>query len=100
LRKAAPVNHDPMTVQSSGRGGDRPAPSQYPKIALDLGQQGTVTLLVTVDDEGKVVSADIRESSGSPILDQSAQDWVKRHWTIPPVNGGHVFLAPIHYVLK
>jgi protein TonB len=99
LKKAAPVKHEPARIESSGAGGDRPRPDRYPKIAEQLGQQGTVTLLITVNDEGKVVSADIHESSGSVILDQAAQDWVKAHWIIPPVSGGHLFLAPIHYKL-
>ncbi len=100
LKKAAPVRPDePKTIQSTGRGGERPAPSPYPPIAEQLGYQGTVILLLTVDDSGKVLSADIRQSSGSMILDGNAQDWVKRHWIVPPVNGGHVFLAPIRYQL-
>lgn len=64
-----------------------------------MDQQGTVTFLVTVDDAGKVTSIDIQESSGSSILDDYAQRWIKRHWIIPPVNGGHVFRAPIRFVL-
>jgi TonB family protein len=63
-------------------------------------QQGTVTLLVTVNDAGKVESAEIKESSGHVVLDHNAQEWVKRHWTIPPGSGGHLFLAPIRYQLK
>jgi periplasmic protein TonB len=100
LKKAAPVQHDPTTIASTGQGGDRPAPDQYPEYALKFGQQGTVVLLVTVDDAGKVVSAEIKESSGSPILDDDAQKWVKRHWIIPPANGGHLYLAPIRYQLR
>jgi protein TonB len=99
LKKAAPVKHEPTRIESSGAGGDQPGPA-YPPLAREMGQQGTVTLMVTVDDLGKVTSAEIHESSGSVILDRNAQDWVKRHWIIPPVNGGHLFLAPIHYKLK
>jgi len=100
LKTAAPVKHEPVVVQSSGKGGDRPAPDRYPPIAQQLQQQGTVVLQVTVNDAGKVVSVEVHESSGSPILDQNAADWVKHHWTIPPVNDGHVFLAPIKYALR
>lgn len=100
VRKTVAVRQEPARIQSTGRGGERPAPDQYPKIAQQLEQQGTVTLRLTVDDAGRVVSAEIQESSGSIILDRSAQDWVKRRWTIPPVNGGHVFLAPIKYQLR
>jgi protein TonB len=101
LKKAAPVRHDePPTIQSTGKGGERPPPYPYPMIAEQMGHQGTVILLLTVDDSGKVVSADIQKSSGSAILDDNAQNWVKRHWIVPPVNGGHVFLAPIQYKLS
>jgi TonB family protein len=101
LKKAAPVRpNEPTTIQSTGQGGERPKPDSYPRIAEQLGIQGTVILLLTVNDSGKVVSADIQQSSGSAILDDNAQDWVKRHWIVPPVNGGHVFLAPIRYQLK
>jgi TonB family protein len=100
LRTVAPVKHDPTTIDNTGAGGERPKPDSYPHIAEQLGQQGTVTLLLTVDDAGRVVSADIHESSGSPILDGHAQNWVKRHWIVRPVNGGHTFLAPIKYYLR
>jgi TonB family protein len=100
LRQAAPVRHEPTTIDNTGSGGERPKPDSYPHIAEQLGQQGTVTLLLTVNDAGIVVSADIHESSGSPILDGHAQNWVKRHWIIRPVNGGHTFLAPIKYYLR
>jgi protein TonB len=100
LKQAAPVKHELTTIDNTGAGGDRPKPASYPRIAEELGQQGTVTLRLQVNDVGKVVSVEIQESSGSPILDESAQSWVKRHWTIPPVNGSHFFLAPIRYQLK
>jgi protein TonB len=101
LKRAAPVRHDePATIQTTGRGGERPVPSPYPRIAEQLGVQGTVKLLLTVDDSGKVVSADIQLSSGSAILDDNAQEWVKRHWVVLPVNGAHSFLAPIQYKLR
>jgi TonB family protein len=100
LKRAAPVRHDPTMIESTDKGGDRPRPERYPPIAQELGQQGTVTLLLTVDDAGRVVSAEIKESSGSPILDGDAQRWIKLHWIVPPVSGGHLFLAPIKYQLR
>jgi len=102
LRQAAApvVRHEPAPILSTGAGGERPAPYPYPPIALQLGQQGTVILLLTVDDAGRVVSAEIQETSGSVILDRNAQEWVRRRWTIPPANGGRLFLAPIHYKLN
>jgi len=69
-------------------------------MAQQLGQQGTVVLLLTVDDVGAVTSISVKETSGSAILDQSAMKWIKRHWIVPPSNGGHLFLVPISYKLK
>jgi TonB family protein len=100
LKQAVPARHEPTIIDNSGQGGDRPQMTSYPRIAEELGQQGVVTLLLTVNDAGKVVSAEIQESSGSPILDGSAQDWVKSRWTVPPVNGGHLFIVSFKFRLK
>jgi TonB family protein len=101
MKQSAPVvKHEaPVGIESTGSGGERPAPP-YPLGAKLQDRQGTVTFLVTVDDTGKVTSVDIQESSGSPTLDEPAQRWIKSHWIIPPGNGGHVFRAPIHFVLR
>jgi protein TonB len=99
LKRAAPVKQEPTHIQSSGAGGDRPAP-EYPKMALQLSEQGDVTLLLTVNDSGKVVSTEIKESSGSPILDDNAQKWVKSRWSIPPGNGGHLFQVTFKFHIK
>jgi len=96
LKAAAPVKHEPTTIGNTGEGGERPKP-KYPPIALQLGQQGDVTLLLTVNDAGKVASTEIRESSGSAILDEAARDWVKRRWIVPPANGGHLFLVTFKF---
>jgi len=100
LRPAAQSKPGPVMTRNTGAGGDRPTPDTYPQMALDLGQQGTVVLLFTVDDVGAITSVSIQETSGFPILDRSARDWVKRHWSQPPVNGNHVFQTSIHYQIK
>jgi len=96
--RAAPaaVRAEPKNIGSTGQGGDRPQPP-YPEMALKFGQQGTVILLLTVDDSGLVQSIDVKETSGSSILDRSAKDFVKRHWIVPPGKGGRLFLATISY---
>jgi TonB family protein len=102
LKRAAPVKHEPTRIDSTGAGGERPAPQSkdYPPIALQLGQQGNVELLLTVNDAGKIVSTEVKASSGSAILDEHAQSWVKRKWIVPPANGGHLFLVTFQYHLK
>ncbi|HEX4120550.1 MAG TPA: TonB family protein [Verrucomicrobiae bacterium] len=99
LRQQAPVVQAPMVSGSTGDGGDRPKP-EYPQLALQLGQQGTVRLLITVDDIGKVTSVSLTETSGSSLLDRDAMSWVKRRWIQPPINGGHTFIARITYKLQ
>ncbi|HEY3862027.1 MAG TPA: energy transducer TonB [Verrucomicrobiae bacterium] len=99
-KKTAPATNDtPAVVQSTGSGGLRPAP-EYPPIARQLGQQGTVILLLTVNDSGAVMSAEIYKSSGSIILDTAARKWVERRWMQPPLNGNHKIYAPIQFVLR
>jgi TonB family protein len=99
LRQTAPARQAPTMTQSTGEGGDRPAPP-YPEAAKQLEQQGTVLLVLTVDDVGAITSISVKESSGSPLLDRSTLNWVKHHWIQPPVNGGHVFQVAISYKLK
>jgi periplasmic protein TonB len=99
LAAAAVVHNEPKTIGSTGEGGDRPQPP-YPEMALKFGEQGTVVLLLTVDDSGLVESITVKETSGSAILDRSALDFVKRHWIVPPGKGGRVFEATISYQIK
>ncbi len=100
LKPLAPVRSGPMAISSSGKGGDRPAPTTYPPIAKSLGQQGTVLLSMSVDANGTITAIDVKESSGFPILDRSALEFVKRHWILPAGAAGRIFEAPIKYELK
>jgi protein TonB len=89
----------PLASDSTGTGGDRPTP-HYPPMARQMGIQGTVVLLFTVDDVGAITSISIKQSSGSPLLDRAAEQEVKQKWIQPPKNGGHVFQVPIAYKLQ
>ena len=86
-------------IVGTGVGGDRPDPP-YPQMAQDLGQQGTVLLSMTVDENGGITGVEVKESSGSPLLDKSALDYVKRHWILPTGEAGRIYEAPIRYVLS
>jgi TonB family protein len=99
LKRVAPLRNQPSVLNTTGSGGDRPQPP-YPKIALAQGQQGSVTLRMTVDDAGLISTIDIMQSSGFPILDRSAMDFVKRHWTVPPDKGTRSYEATINYQLQ
>ena len=85
-----------LDVGSTGDNGDRPQPA-YPPIALSENEQGSVSVAITVDDTGAVTQIALKASSGYPMLDRSTQEFIKRHWHIPPVNGSHFFETTITY---
>jgi TonB family protein len=99
LKSVAPLRAQPTVLNPTGSGGDRPQPP-YPKIALEQGQQGSVTLRMTVDDAGLISTIEVTQSSGFPILDRGAMDFVKRHWTVPPEKGTRIYEAVINYKLQ
>ena len=45
----------------------------YPRSLKEAGIEGTVHLWVYVDEQGRVVRSEVRESSGSALLDEAAQ---------------------------
>ena len=87
------------TLNNTGAGGERPQPP-YPKIALEQGQQGTVTLLMSADQAGNVISIEVKKSSGSAVLDRGALDYVRRHWTLPVGASTRLFETSITYRLQ
>jgi periplasmic protein TonB len=71
--------------QSSGvRYGQNPAPS-YPAEARRRGWEGTVLLLVEILENGRPDRITIKQSSGHPILDETAVGAVGR-WTFIPAQ--------------
>ena len=97
LPQAAPVRVG--SLSDTGTGGERPEPP-YPPIALQTGEQGTVVLVLNGDDAGNVVSADVKASSGFPVLDRATVDFVKRHWRLPTDTGTRLFQTSITYKLQ
>ena len=80
-----------------------PAP-QYPPLARRMREQGKVILRVLVDADGLAERVELRTSSGSARLDQSAQDTVKR-WKFVPAHQGERnvaawVLVPITFTLE
>jgi len=99
---SAPPQAAPARIGSlfnTGTGGERPEPP-YPPIALQTGEQGTVVLLLTGDDAGNVISVDVKESSGFPVLDHATVDFIKRHWRLPTDTGTRLFQTSITYKLQ
>lgn len=74
-----PVSSDPTRYNPSiGDWGGHPLPN-YPPLALRMGYQGKVVLLITVDPSGTVTSVQVKNSSGYKILDDAALAHVRAH---------------------
>lgn len=58
----------------------------YPRASLERGEQGTVTLRVMVEANGKPSSVELVESSGYPRLDRSALQTVTNKFTFTPAT--------------
>jgi periplasmic protein TonB len=95
--QAAPMHIG--SLNNTGAGGERPEPP-YPPIAEQTGEQGMVVLVLTGDDAGNVVSVDVKESSGFPLLDRATADFIKRHWRLPTDTGTRRFQTSITYKLQ
>ncbi len=66
------------------RGTDIREPT-YPETSKDNCEEGTVTLLLSIDESGRVTDAKITKSSGYPALDNSALEAAKR-WRYSPAR--------------
>ena len=66
-------------------GGIYPEPN-YPRTALEQRQQGTVTLIMTVDPKGNVISVETKKSSGYFTLDRHASQWVQKNYKFLPID--------------
>jgi protein TonB len=99
IKPVASLRSMPVKIQTSGAGGERPAPP-YPKLALEQGEQGSVVLSISVDDTGSVIDVEVKQSSGYSLLDRNAVDYVKKHWMIPPSGGAHWYETTINFHLK
>lgn len=82
---------------------DNPAPP-YPPLARRMKEQGVVMLHVFVAADGNPSKVEIRNSSGSTRLDQSALETV-RHWRFLPARQGERAVAawvlvPVSFTLS
>jgi protein TonB len=80
-----------------------PAPT-YPPLARRIGEQGRVILRVLVSSDGVPEKVELRTSSGSARLDESALDTVKRWKFVPARQGSQPVaawvLVPIFFSLQ
>jgi protein TonB len=70
----------------------------YPFVARQRHQQGTVILLVTLDEAGNPTSVTVEQSSGYGILDKAAQKQVAAAWRFKPGQGSEVHV-PVEFHL-
>lgn len=99
LEPVSPLYDSFRVLATTGSGGERPQPP-YPRLALDQGQQGTVSLRLVADETGSIRTVEVAQSSGFATLDRSALEFVKRHWTVPTGANRRTFEATIIYKLQ
>jgi protein TonB len=104
LASAPPLNPLQAPAQivalgNTGAGGERPQPD-YPPLAIQTGEQGTIVLLLDSDASGNVVSIDVKQSSGFPYLDHATVEYVKTHWHLPMDAGTRRFQTSITFKLQ
>src|SRR6202012_5484040 len=58
---------------------------QYPRAARQAHIEGVVMLHFVMDQDGKVVSAEVAKSSGGPVLDGEARALIRRAHPLPPL---------------
>jgi len=63
-------------------------PPPYPPISQRLGEHGTVTLMVTIDENGRATEATVTTTSGSNRLDTASIDFVKQRYRWRPATQG------------
>ncbi|GLQ96749.1 energy transducer TonB [Dyella mobilis] len=83
----------------------RSSPLRFPAQAIRQHAEGTVLLLVLVDENGKPLDVKIEHSSGYPVLDKSAREQVMAGWTFQPAQmDGHAVKAwarvPVNFALQ
>jgi protein TonB len=63
-------------------------PPSYPLDAARRGEQGTVTLRLTIGTDGGVLDAEVAKSSGSPRLDRAALTRIETWHFKPAMRDG------------
>ncbi|MEW6164445.1 MAG: energy transducer TonB [Pseudomonadota bacterium] len=69
----------------------------YPRAAIERGLEGRVVLLLTLDAAGRVVGAEVADSSGHPLLDVAARAAATRIGRLPV--GRRQALLPVEFRL-
>lgn len=72
----------------------------YPRIARRMGWSGRVLLAFVVAEDGSVRSIHVRESSGYPVLDNSAMETVKSVAPFPRPPMAAEIVMPVQFRLR
>jgi len=77
---------------------------QYPRMAQRMGMEGVVMIEAVLDEEGRLLSAQVQQSSGHALLDKSALALMK---SVMPVNlegrriaANSKVVIPVRYALQ
>jgi protein TonB len=83
-----PPRFTPKGATPKGRPGDWASDNDYPTRALQLGQEGITGFRLTLGNDGKVTNCEITKSSGSPELDKTTCDLMRRRARFTPATDG------------
>lgn len=78
-RPASPAPIPPVAINSHAV-----TASDYPRVAVQLQEQGTTPIKYLVKEDGSVGDCTVIRSSGKPLLDDAACAMVKRRWKFKP----------------
>lgn len=98
---AKPPTAPPRTVQGTSLHRAQTVFSEhlfYPPEAVSRGLEGEVILLLTLTENGRLVSAEIARSSGHALLDQAALDAAGRVGALP--GQSRQILFPVSFRLR
>jgi protein TonB len=73
---------EPLLDTLDLEGARMPAPV-YPSMAKQMGWEGDVSIIFTINSKGRAEEIVIEQSSGHELLDQSVLTTVKKHWRFP-----------------
>ncbi|SRR5712664_1862603 len=91
---AGPTKFDPNAASGSF------PPPEYPVLAHAHQYQGTVTLEIFVDADGKITSVKVQKSSGYTILDDAALKAVKERWRFKGTGAPQDLIWPCIFRLE
>jgi protein TonB len=83
-----PPRFSPKSATPKGRASEWASDNDYPTRALQLGQEGVTGFHLSLGVDGKVASCEITKSSGSPELDKTTCDLMRRRARFNPATDG------------